>query len=44
MNAFHKLVIRRIQALRAEGEETRASRLEAALAHVDEVLAEEGGQ
>jgi len=47
-DAFHKLVERRVKELRAEGEEARASRLEAALAHVDEVLAEvdlsEGGQ
>lgn len=39
-DAFHSLVTRRIKELRAEGEEARASRLEEALAHVDEVLAE----
>ena len=40
MDSFHRLVTRRIQALRAEGEEARASRLETTLAHVDKVLAE----
>ncbi len=39
-DAFHRLVKRRIKELRAEGEEARAKRLEEALAHVEEVLAE----
>ena len=40
MSAFHRRIIRRIKELRAEGEEARASRLEKALAHVDEVLSD----
>jgi len=39
-DAFHALVVRRIEELRAEGEEARAKRLEEALAHVDEVLSD----
>jgi hypothetical protein len=37
-DSFHKLVERRIKALRAEGEEARADRLEQALKRADELL------
>lgn len=37
-DSFHKLVERRIKALRAEGETTRADRLEQALKRADELL------
>lgn len=37
-DAFHRLVTRRIKALRDEGETTRADRLEQALKRADELL------
>ena len=37
-DSFHRLVERRIKALRDEGETARADRLEQALKHADELL------
>ena len=41
---FHKLVERRIKALRDEGETARADRLERALKHADELLGQMEGK